>query len=229
MLVLDLMSVQEVLFLFENHTIGDSVYEKIKYDIIHLILAPGEKLSEALLAEKYGVSRAPIRVALRRLQGDGLIVIRPQSGSIVSPISIERALNVIDIRILLEPPSIIRAIPNITDADITYMSELFTRLGIMTPGSPERSRFMSEVDIELHTLIQKRSGNPLVFEILNRYAAEIQRIRRANIQWQNRMIPSEQEMRQIFAAICQRDAETAADAMQVHLHNIRETLLQLPT
>ena len=89
--------------MLDNRTIGDSVYEKIKYDIVHLTLKPGEKLSEASLAEKYGISKAPIRVALRKLQEEGLIVIRPQSGSIVSPISISRAVNIIDIRLLLEP------------------------------------------------------------------------------------------------------------------------------
>ena len=57
-----------------------------------------------------------------------------------------------------------------------------------------------------------------------RYATEIQRIRRANIEWRNRMIPSEQEMRRIFAAIKARDAEEAAEAMRVHLKNIREAL-----
>ena len=53
--------------MLDNRTIGDSVYEKIKYDIVHLTLKPGEKLSEASLAEKYGISKAPIRVALRKL------------------------------------------------------------------------------------------------------------------------------------------------------------------
>ena len=56
--------------MLDNRTIGDSVYEKIKYDIVHLTLKPGEKLSEASLAEKYGISKAPIRVALRKLQED---------------------------------------------------------------------------------------------------------------------------------------------------------------
>ena len=45
--------------MLDNRTIGDSVYEKIKYDIVHLTLKPGEKLSEASLAEKYGISKAP--------------------------------------------------------------------------------------------------------------------------------------------------------------------------
>ena len=68
--------------MLEKKTIGDSAYEQIKYDIIHLQLAPGEKLSEVMLSKRYNVSRAPIRDALRRLQEDGLIDIRPQSGSI---------------------------------------------------------------------------------------------------------------------------------------------------
>ena len=49
--------------MLDNRTIGDSVYEKIKYDIVHLTLKPGEKLSEASLAEKYGISAHSRRFA----------------------------------------------------------------------------------------------------------------------------------------------------------------------
>lgn len=214
--------------MLDNRTIGDSVYEKIKYDIVHLTLKPGEKLSEVSLAEKYGISKAPIRVALRKLQEEGLIVIRPQSGSIVSPISISRAVNIIDIRLLLEPYAAAHAVQNLTKEDLRYLEERFKLLDIMVPGSEERSQFISKVDIELHGMIQDRSGNPMIREILSRYASEIQRIRRANIEWRNRMGPSEQEMRYIFAAITQRDAEKAAEAMRIHLNNIRTALLNLP-
>ena len=198
--------------MLDNRTIGDSVYEKIKYDIVHLTLKPGEKLSEASLAEKYGISKAPVRVALRKLQEEGLIVIRPQSGSIVSPISISRAVNIIDIRLLLEPYAAAHAVQNLTKEDLRYLEERFKLLDIMVPGG----------------MIQDRSGNPMIREILSRYASEIQRIRRANIEWRNRMGPSEQEMRYIFAAITQRDAEKAAEAMRIHLNNIRTALLNLP-
>ena len=215
--------------LLGKHTIGDAVYEQIKYDIVHLILAPGEKLSEASLSARYQVSRAPIRVALGRLQEEGLIDIRPQSGSIVTPISVERALNVVDIRLLLEPHAVTLAVEHITDEDIQRMDELFTRLSIMRPGSAERSRFISEVDGELHNLIWLRSGNVIIPEILNRYGAEIQRIRRANIQWQNRMIPSEQEMLRIFSALKRRDVLEAVESMRVHLNNIRQALLTPPS
>ena len=165
---------------------------------------------------------------MRKLQEEGLIVIRPQSGSIVSPISISRAVNIIDIRLLLEPYAAAHAVQNLTKEDLRYLEERFKLLDIMVPGSEERSQFISKVDIELHGMIQDRSGNPMIREILSRYPSEIQRIRRANIEWRNRMGPSEQEMRYIFAAITQRDAEKAAEAMRIHLNNIRTALLNLP-
>ena len=213
--------------MIEKQTIADFVYEQIKHDIIQLRLAPGEKLSEVTLSQKYNVSRAPIRVALRRLQGDGLIEIRPQSGSIICPISIDRALNIIDVRLLLEPYAVKRAISHITNADINYLDDMFLHLDQMEPGSDERSKYVSSVDIELHSLLQTRSGNRVIPEIINRYASEIQRIRRANIQWRNRMGPSEQEMRQIFAAVKSRDVKCAERAMVIHLQNIRTALSTL--
>ncbi len=210
--------------MLEKQTIGDSAYEQIKYDIIHLNLAPGEKLSETKLSQKYNVSRAPIRSALRRLQEDGLIDIRPQSGSIVCPISIERAMDILDVRLLLEPYAVRQAIPHITDNDIFHIEMLFAQLDALPLGSPERSLFVSSVDIELHSLLHVRSGNSIIPEIISRYGSEIQRIRRANIQWRNRIVPSEQEMRRIFSAVKSRNTEEAAEAMRVHLQNIRTTL-----
>lgn len=214
--------------MLEKQTIGDSAYEQIKYDIIHLNFAPGEKLSEASLSRRYNVSRAPIRVALGRLKEDGLIDIRPQSGSIVCPISIERAVSIVDVRLLLEPYAVRQALPHLSDEDILRIEKLFHRLDQMEPGSTERSLFISEVDIELHGLIHKRSGNPIIPEIINRYAGEIQRIRRANIEWKNRMTPSEQEMRRIFAALKERNVDASCEAMRIHLLNIRDALLHLP-
>ena len=213
--------------MLEKKTIGDSAYEQIKYDIIHLQLAPGEKLSEVMLSKRYNVSRAPIRDALRRLQEDGLIDIRPQSGSIVCPISIERAVDILDVRLLLEPYAVGKAIENITDDDIHHLDILFAQLNSMPSGSEERSRFVSSVDIELHSLLQERSGNRIIPDILDRYASEIQRIRRATIKWRNRMVPSEQEMRHIFEAIRTRNTDVAVNAMITHLNNIRATLLTL--
>ena len=75
----------------KTYTIGDSVYEQLLEEILTLQYLPGEKLSEILLAEKYGVSRAPVRNALGRLEQDGLVRIKPQSGTIVSEISIQKA------------------------------------------------------------------------------------------------------------------------------------------
>ena len=213
--------------MLEKKTIGDSAYEQIKYDIIHLQLAPGEKLSEVMLSKRYNVSRAPIRDALRRLQEDGLIDIRPQSGSIVCPISIERAVDILDVRLLLEPYAVGKAIENITDDDIHHLDILFAQLNSMPSGSEERSRFVSSVDIELHSLLQERSGNRIIPDILDRYASEIQRIRRATIKWRNRMVPSEQEMRHIYEAIRTRNTDVAVNAMITHLNNIRATLLTL--
>ena len=126
------------------------------------------------------------------------------------------------------PYAAAHAVQNLTKEDLRYLEERFKLLDIMVPGSEERSQFISKVDIELHGMIQDRSGNPMIREILSRYASEIQRIRRANIEWRNRMGPSEQEMRYIFAAITQRDAEKAAEAMRIHLNNIRTALLNLP-
>ena len=67
---------------------GRGIYALLRHDIVTLRLRPGERLSENELADRFGTSRAPVREALIRLVEDGLIEVRPQRGSFVSPISL---------------------------------------------------------------------------------------------------------------------------------------------
>ena len=121
----------------KTYTIGDSVYEQLLEEILTLQYLPGEKLSEILLAEKYGVSRAPVRNALGRLEQDGLVRIKPQSGTIVSEISIQKALHICEIRLLLERYAIYIAAQTVTDGQLAQLQRWFDRLELEDPAAPD--------------------------------------------------------------------------------------------
>src|SRR5690606_42140978 len=84
-------------------TSTDLIYEAMRDDINNLRLKPGEKISEVRMAKKYNVSRAPVRDAIRRLQQDKLVLVKPQIGTIVAPVSLEKARDSCQVRLLLEP------------------------------------------------------------------------------------------------------------------------------
>lgn len=208
----------------KTYTIGDSVYEQLLEDILTLQYLPGEKLSEILLAEKFGVSRAPVRNALGRLEQDGLVRIKPQSGTIVSEISIEKAIHICEIRLLLERYAVYIAAKRVTDSQLAQLQLWFDRLEREDPAAPDYTIQLSKVDHRLHQMIYDACGNPLISEIISRYNYEIQRIKHINGTETDRPRYSKQEICRIFEAIKARDPEQAVRAMEVHINNIRETL-----
>ena len=90
--------------------IRDNVYDKIRADILTCVFAPGVQLQENDLAERYAVSKSPVRDALLRLQEQGLIEVLPRKGYRVRPISVSDARELYEVRIMLEKACAKRAI-----------------------------------------------------------------------------------------------------------------------
>lgn len=212
----------------KQKTIGDYAYEHLHEDIICLNLAPGERLSEVQLAQKYGIGRAPVRKALNRLEQEGLVCIKPQVGTIVSDISIRRGQDICDVRILLECHAARIAAQRISDDRLFELQRAFDRLERMDARSEEYKRYVSEVDVQLHGAISECCGNAVIPEIIESYQPEIQRIRYATRTWVNRLEPSKSEMKSIFEALKQREPEVAAGAMENHLKNLKAAIGSLP-
>ena len=103
--------------------IRDGVYEKIRADILTCVLAPGSRVFENDLANRYNVSKSPIRDALLRLQEQGLIEVLPRKGYLICPISIADAHNLYEMRLLLEKASIRRACDEASDQGLASLDE----------------------------------------------------------------------------------------------------------
>ena len=196
--------------MLEKKTISDYVYEQILGDIVQLRYAPGEKISETQLAAVLEVSRAPIKSALAKLEKEGFVKIKPQYGTFVSEISVERAEGICDIREILEAQAVRRAVRNITDEQLEYLEKQFARMDALQDDDEGKRQFIYEVD-----------------GMLQRYMPEIQRIQRANMTWADRKEPTQAEMRRILKALKERDEEQAVAAMKEHISNIRETIKKL--
>lgn len=147
--------------------------------------------------------------------------VRPQVGTIVSPISEDMIMNILEVRILLEPHAAQMAASRITEEDRELLSQHFDRLARLGFDSEARKRKLFETDALLHDLIWQRCGNPEIGLILDRYRGQIQRIRLSNADLGNRLAPSEQEIRAIFDALNRGDEIESAKTLTAHLENIR--------
>ena len=204
--------------------ISDYVYEEILENIVQLKYQPGEKISESQLAREIGVSRAPIKSALAKLESEGLVSIRPQNGTFVSKISVERARNICDVRMLLETYAVRIAAERVTDQELEKVQKLFDQMNAIPDENEEKRQFIYDTDGRLHDLIYEISGNTIVGEEIERYRPEIRRIQYANMTWMNRKVPTQIEMKKIFAALRDHDPDAAEQAMREHLSNIKKAV-----
>ena len=90
----------------------DNVYENLRSDILTCRLAPGDDMREQELAERYAVSRQPVREALLRLEREHLVTVQPRQGYRVNPISLADARDLLRFRLALEPACVAEAIEN---------------------------------------------------------------------------------------------------------------------
>lgn len=207
--------------MYTKRTISDCIYEELKQQISSLEIEPGTRLSEAQLAQKFDVSRAPVKIALNRLAYDGLVEIKPQSGTVVTPISYKLADNVKEVRYLLEPYAARLAAPKIPDGQLDELRMKLFRLSEMKEDTTDRRRYITEVDLFLHSMILENCGNATLCDIVESYFPIIKRISFVNLYRHNRIISIEQEIRDIAKALAERDAEGAYTAMQEHLSRIK--------
>ena len=205
-------------------TLTDNIYQALKDDILELRLKPGEKVSEVSLSNRFQVSRAPIRQALAKLAQEELIIIKPQIGTIVSSIPEAKILEILQIRLLLEPYAAEEAAKKINKEDLELLKESFRRFEASFLRNEESKKIYFETDSQLHRIIWKSCGNSEIKNILENYRNEINRIRISNTDLGERMVPTAEEVRNIYSAILKRSPEESRAAMHKHILNIKEAV-----
>lgn len=207
-------------------TTADDAYSQIKQAILSLRFRPGEKLSEARLANHLGVGRSPVRSALARLAGEGWIRILPQSGTFVRELSLKDVSEVAEIRLLLEPYTAHRAARLMADREVQDLRAHFEEL--RAKGLMGRSEEFHELDDRFHHSIHRAAGNRRIADILRNLHDQIHWVRVSTATLPGRVEESFKEMDRVLSAIERRDPEAAEDAMRTHIRNIARSFEAMP-
>lgn len=140
---------------------GDNVYAAIKGDIASGHYAPGQHLREEQLARRFGVSRTPVREALRRLDAEGWVDARPNYGVRVKAWTLKDAQEIFDARILIEPHLAGRAAQHLADADLARLRTLADAMLAITrsPITPAATQAWFAANGEFHAIICAAAGN----------------------------------------------------------------------
>lgn len=211
-----------------HRTLRSWVYQTLRERIIAGDLAPGEALVEAHLASELGISRSPIREALRQLGQDGLVVTLPNSATTVSSMDAFDIDQVFEVRDLLDSCLVAHAAIARTAEELSQCAGL---VGLMPDVvAKEDIRRYADLDGQFHSLLWQMAKRPIVTETLLPIADQARRYlslssRALHSESRKTLLASYEEHRRIFSAIEQCDVAEAVSATRDHMSLSRKRIL----
>ena len=216
------MSVLTPVEVTDLRPIRDIVYEKLRTAIIAGHLASGERLFDTQLAKQFGVSRTPVREALRMLEQEDLIVVTPRRGTIVSSLKQEDGVEIYNIRSVLEGLAVRLAAGNITPSEIV---ELRDKLEKMRPLPENLAGYMA-VHAEFNSVLIKASRSPRILQLLGSFTGQLRNLRGISLATPDRQLLAWKEHCAIVDAVEARDAELAELLARKHVENAKAAYLK---
>ncbi len=197
---------------------SDKVYESLRTDIVEWRLHPGTVLAEVEQSERLGVSRTPVREALARLVADGLAVAQRGRGVVVSEVSEDHLEDLFVLRRALEITSARQAAASENRAEFSSLAQKFDQAVDLADLSGSREDYYQLVT-HLDDTVDAAANNPYLATALRTLRVHLQRVRRLAKDNPTRLRESAREHAAIAWAISAGNAEVAAAATTVHLHN----------
>ena len=210
----------------ESRVRTDQVTEKLEQLILDGHYRPGEKLREQALADELGVGRAPLREAIRTLEGRRLLERTPRSGVQVVGLSIEDLEQILITREALEGMTARQAAENMTVAEVNALRQAALAREA-TPEAASDAVYRSGPDNDFHRLIARGSRNQWLEGLLIRDVYSLLRIYRVQAARRPDVSDSLAEHQAIIDRIHARDGDGAEAAMRAHLRGARERAMAL--
>lgn len=202
----------------------DVVFNTLRQAIITGEFAPGERLVEISLSQSLGVSRTPVREAIRKLELEGLVVMVPRKGAYVASITEQSLRDVLEVRIVLELFAVKLACERIHEAGIRELESLHRDFTLAVVSNDQLD--IAQKDEQFHDAIFRAGGNKRLISIINNLREQFYRYRLEYV----RDIPSHkglvQEHEALIAAIRERNADKAQRLMRQHLENQQNAVIQ---
>ena len=198
------------------------VYETMKEWILSGFLLPGSKIDQDECAERLGVSRMPIRSALNRLMIEGLVVVTPHRGAIVSPLDADQLNDLFDTRAQLESMAVIQTTLRASSSDITRIRKILEYQEAVNDGSVSAILEQNRI---FHRAIVQCSGNDIMLTVFDSLWDQCERYRRMYFRVPRSNERVLREHHTIIDLIAERKPQEAADFMVQHTRTSHEALL----
>ncbi|MFJ6393870.1 GntR family transcriptional regulator [Streptomyces sp. NPDC091972] len=205
-------------------SLTDQVYEQLKEDILEVRCGPGDALIEAELAQRYGVSKTPVREALRLLVQDEWVAVIPRKGYLVRPVHLDDIREIFEIRHMIEPDLAARAAAQASEAALERLVALCSDQADAGVGVGPSLQAARHFHLELAVL----AGNRRVMTVLGRQLDEVRRLHHLMPRVEPH-ITSRIELsahRDIVEAVHRRDADGARALMADHLSEVATAMVE---
>ena len=202
----------------------DVVFNTLRKEILTGKLKPGERLMEIHLANKLGVSRTPIREAIRKLELEGLVIMIPRRGAEVAKISWKSLKDVMEVRQALDVLAIELACDRMTQEEMDKLRQANEDFKIATESTDTRK--IAEADVAFHNIIVVSTRNDRLIQLVNNLAEQMYRYRFEYLKdySQHQMLVKEHQ--EMYHCILNKDKETAAGIASKHIANQEEAIIK---
>lgn len=199
-------------------------YAELKRRIISCELRPGEAINEAYLISLLGLGRTPIHQALHRLEMEGMVRILPRKGVMVTPLSLNDVLDMIEVRVTNEQLCVKLALERCHESDLKAMRDILAR----TPDMLARRDVpgLMAVDLQFHLAISAAARNKVLAELLRGLHEKQARFWFLTLSEHNHSERMYEEHMQILTAMENRDSEAAVAAIHHHIDDFRRAIMR---
>ncbi|MGL6106362.1 GntR family transcriptional regulator [Romboutsia sp.] len=207
----------------EYKPLRDVVFENLREAILEGKVSPGQRLMEVQLAEQLGVSRTPVREAIRKLELEGLVVMLPRKGAYVANMSLKDIIDVLEIRASLEGLSASLAAERISEDDIKKLEQIAGDFKKSTSDSDVEA--LLKMDVEFHECIFKATNNKKLHQLINSLWEQVYRFRVTYISDYDSSVNIIKEHELILDAIKKGDSELAKRYATEHIEKAEQFII----
>lgn len=210
---------------YQDNSLRGKVFRRLREDILSGVYKEQDELREITIGEELGVSRTPVREALRQLELEGLVTIIPNKGAYVTGITQKDVHDIYRVRSMLEGMCARWATDHITEEQIDELEEivLLSEFHLQKKGETSAAQ-VSELDGKFHKVLYEASDSRILEHVLSDFHKYVQMARRLSVKAKDRAEKSVAEHKEILEAIKKRDKDLAEKLATQHIMNVMENL-----
>lgn len=219
-----LTAVHPTIDMLQKSSLTGAVQREIRRLIQTGELGPGDKLSEAMLAERLGVSRGPVREAFRVLEEAGLVQLEKNRGVFVRQVPLDEALEIFELRAMMEAHVGATLAGNASDEQLAVLQSMIDTMEEAV-HQQDQARYYT-LNVGFHETMVSFAGNKKLLSLYRRLTRELDLFRRRNLTEPALLLSSINEHRDMLATIRSRNAPKAAEALRQHVMMSRERTIR---